>query len=265
MTVVGATRDVPVSTIPPIDAAESERLYAELTQSMTALLGGLSPEQWEAQTDCELWRVRDMIAHLTGWSEAFVSARELAHQSTGALRRRGELGNVVDAQNQVQVDDRRSISTGELLERFSSKAPRAAGRRRALSRAIGWLPAYVPYLGGWVDLRYVSNVIFLRDIYMHRIDIARATGIPYQAGPADQRVFDDIVRDWFERSGARARLEIDGALRGRYVAPAEPIATLSADGVEFTRMLFGRAGRDVVTVEGDETAAARWLDTFFPV
>ena len=100
---------------------------------------------------------------------------------------------------------------------------------------------------------------------MHRIDISRATGKPFQAGPADQRVFDDIVRDWFDRSGAQARLEIDGAVRGRYVASAEPLATLSADGVEFTRMLFGRAGKEVVTVEGDRAAAARWLDTFFPV
>jgi uncharacterized protein (TIGR03083 family) len=262
---VQATREVPVATIARIDDAEAERLYAELTASMTGLLSDLSPEEWGKPTECELWRVRDMIAHLTGWSEAIASTRELVHQTFGSVMRRGEFGNVIDAQNQVQVDDRSSLSVDELLQRFTTAAPLGAARRRKISKAVGWLPVFVPYLGGRIDLRYVTNVILTRDIYMHRIDISRATGRPYRAGAADQRVFDDIVRDWFERSKAAARLVIEGEIRGTYVSEATPTATLKADGVEWTRMLFQRTGREIVTIEGDAAAANGWLDTFFPL
>ena len=33
------------------------------------LLGGLKPEQWEAPTRCERWRVRDVVAHVISYDE----------------------------------------------------------------------------------------------------------------------------------------------------------------------------------------------------
>lgn len=262
---MGVASEVRTSSIPPLHATEAETLYAELVDSMVTLLRSLDARGWEAQTECELWRVRDMIAHLTGWNEAFASLRELGRQGSGAFRRRKEFGNVVDAQNQVQVDERRDLTTDELLSRFTKSAVRGAARRRAISRSIGRLPIYVPYLGGWITLSYLNDITFTRDVFVHRIDISRAVDTEYKASPADQRVFDDIVRDWFARSKARARLRATGELRGEYVSDDPAVATLSVDGVGFTRMLFGRTGKDVVSVEGDVQSGARWLDTYFPV
>ena len=260
-----ATEEIVVTSIEPIGRDEAERLSLRLTESMASLLEGLSQEQWDAQTDCELWRVRDMVAHLVGWSEALVSPREMGAQGIAALKRRGELGNIVDAQNQVQVDARRDLPTDELIARMRASGPRAARRRRSVSKALGWMPIYMGYMGGRISLSYLTDAIFPRDWLMHRIDISRALGRPLDVTAADQRLYDDIVRDWFGRTGAAARLHLTGDLGGAYVSAEPPVATLTADGVDFMRKLFGRASADVVRVEGDDAAAARWLATFFPV
>ena len=259
------TEETLVTSIAPVNRVEAEQLSNEMADTMVALLEQLTPEQWDTQTECELWRVRDMTAHLLGWSEALSSFKEMGTQSVGALRRRKELGNIVDAQNQVQVDARRNTSSEELIARIKTSAPKAARRRSSTSRSVGWIPFYMPYMGGWITLSYLTDEIFPRDWFMHRIDISRAIGLPFTAGPADQRMLNDIVRDWFERSEAEARLQLEGEIGGTYVSKAAPRATLTADSLEFIRMLFGRTDRSVVGVEGDGAAAQLWLDTFFPV
>ncbi len=259
------TQETTVTDIRPVDRHEAEQLSERMAESMLTLLRGLSSEEWEKPTDCELWRVRDMAAHLVGWSEALTSFKEMGSQGIGALRRRKELGNLVDAQNQVQVDAFRDISTDELLRRMEAATPGAARRRLGTSKYLGWIPFYMGYMGGWINVSYLTDAIFPRDWLMHRIDICRATGRPFSPTQADQRMLDDIVRDWFGRSGATARLELTGEPGGTYVSATPTTATLRAESLEFIRMLFGRADTSVVAVEGDETSARRWLDTFFPV
>lgn len=254
-----------VTDIAPIGRDEAERLSLELARSMVSLLERLSPTEWDAATDCELWRVRDMTAHLLGWSEALVSPKEMAAQGLAALRQRKELGNIVDAQNQVQVDARRDVPTAELLTRLTATAPGAARRRRSTSKTLGWIPLPIGYLGGWISLRYLTDTIFPRDWFMHRIDITRATGRPFEPTPADQRILDDIVRDWFGRSGASARLELSGEIGGVYTFPGHVGTTLRADALQYVRMLFGRADHSVVEVAGDAVSAERWFSTFFPL
>ena len=260
-----ATEEILVTNIEPLGVQEAERLSVEEAGSMVALLEQLSPEEWVMPTDCELWRVRDMVAHLVGWSEALVSFKEMGAQGLAAVGRRKELGNIVDAQNQVQVDTRRDADTTELVARMKAASPGAARRRRGASRALGWIPIYMGYMGGWITMSYLTDTIFPRDWLMHRIDISRATGRPLDVTPADKRLFDDIVRDWVARTGATARLHLRGDLGRTYVTPGHPTATLRAEAEEFMRMLFGRADKSVVQVDGDAEAAARWLATFFPV
>ena len=263
---VQAPGTIPVARLRPLGDAEAEGIYSALMRSMVDLLAELSPEEWDGPTVCDLWSVRDIVAHLTGWSEALLSPRELAGQSVKAVKRRRELGNIIDAQNQVQVDDRRDLSTNELLRRFETGGLRAARLRHRIATMVGWIPFYMGYLGGRFSLDYLSNAIFPRDILVHRIDISRATGRPVQLGPSDRRVIEDMVRDWFERSKAHATLVLTGDEGPEvYVSREPPRATLTVDRVEFVRMIFQRTDAGVVEVEGDESAAAAWLSTYFPL
>lgn len=254
-----------VTDIAPIHGHEAERLSSHMARELIDLVSDLSPEEWSSPTDCDLWSVRDHIAHQVGWHEAVLSFPELMRQFGGAVRRTRELGNVIDAQNQVQVDARRGLATDELVSNLERTYGDAATRRRKLGGLLGWIPAYSSYLGGWINVSYITDAIFPRDIYMHRVDIARATGRELRLGDPEHRLIEDIVRDWFGRTKENVRLVLTGPAGGTYESAGEPAVTFTADAVEFTRMLFGRAGREVLEISGDRATAERALSVYFPV
>lgn len=76
-------------------------------RDVAALLATLTPEQWEAPSLCEGWRVRDVVAHTISYD----------HLSRRGLLRRFVQGRVVRA-NQVGVDEMASLTTAELQERY---------------------------------------------------------------------------------------------------------------------------------------------------
>jgi hypothetical protein len=165
----------------------------------------------------------------------------------------------------VQVDARRGLSTDELISSLEKTYEGAASRRRKLGDLLGWIPAYSSYLGGWINVSYVTNAIFPRDIFMHRVDIAKATSRDLRLGEPERRLIEDIVRDWYARVKENVRLELTGPAGGTFLPDQEPTVTFTADAVEFTRMLFGRAGREVLEITGDRATAERALSVYFPV
>ena len=262
---VSATSAVRASDIEPIDSAEAERLSTDMTRALIDLLQTLDQDHWDLPTDCELWSVRDHLAHQVGWNEALASFKELAHQVGRAARRTKELGNIIDAQNQVQVDERRDATPDELIARLEETFERAASKRHRLTSILGPIPVYSSYMGGWINVAYLANAIFPRDILMHRIDVARATGKALRLGRSEQRIVEDIVKDWFGRTRAKVRLELQGPAGGVFTSSEEPVATIAADAIEFVRLLFGRADRSVLLITGDLSEVERALDVFFPV
>ncbi|HYI45606.1 MAG TPA: maleylpyruvate isomerase family mycothiol-dependent enzyme [Actinomycetota bacterium] len=251
--------------IAPIGTNEAERISADMVRGLIDLLKTLPPEEWDRPTDCDLWSVRDHVAHQVGWHEALLSFPELMRQMGSAVRRSKELGNVIDAQNQVQVDARRGLSTDDLIARLENTYVAAATKRRKLGSMLGWIPAYSSYLGGWINVSYVTDAIFPRDIYMHRVDIAKATGKEMVMGESERRLIEDIIRDWYGRTKESVRLELTGPAGGTYEGDRTPTVTFTADAVEFTRLLFGRAERDVLEISGDRATAERALSVYFPV
>lgn len=76
-------------------------------QELVALCKTLTPEEWNAPSLCEGWRVRDVVAHIIGGQKDIVT-----YFTSGSKA------------NQKMVDKRRDISTAELvrqLEEISSK------------------------------------------------------------------------------------------------------------------------------------------------
>ena len=90
------------------------------------------------------------------------------------------------------------------------------------------------------------DVIYTRDTWMHRVDLAQATGLPLElTADHDGRLVADVVRDWADRHGRPFRIQLDGPAGGSY-AQGVGGEEHNLDAVEFCRIL--RAGeRDPVS------------------
>ena len=86
-----------------------EMATAERTD-LADLLATLTPEQWEAQSLCERWRVRDVVAHVMSFDGV-----SLLGMFGRVIR-----GRIIDA-NQVWVDELASLRTEQLLDRLQAR------------------------------------------------------------------------------------------------------------------------------------------------
>jgi uncharacterized protein (TIGR03083 family) len=205
-----------------------------------ALLEDLSDAEWRRPTDCSEWDVREMVAHLVGAAEAGASMRAMVHQARlGRRLRPGEPG--VDGMNAVQVQEREDAEPDRLRADLASAGARAVRRRSGLPAALRALRVpFGPPLGT-KPLGYLMDRIYTRDAWLHRIDIARATGRPLElTADHDGRIVADVVAEWAHAHGRPFRLTLTGPAGGSWSAgtAGEEIAL---DAVEFCRILSGRA------------------------
>ena len=106
-------------------------------------------------------------------------------------------------------------------------------------------------------LSYVLDVLGLRDPWMHRVDLARATGRPLVLGGHDRVVVAQVVADlgraW---EGPAVLLELTGPAGGRWaLGDGSPVATVRADAVDYLRALSGRNDHPALEADGDQAAA----------
>ena len=242
-----------------ISHAEGKALAERQCTAMLELLRGLRPEEWTARTDCELWAVQDIVAHLCGWAEAVSSPREMIRQTRQIREQRSRFPTFLEAQNQVQVESRVSLGPAGLLARLELWAPRSLRARDRYGRFGKGIPFFYGAPLGATNLAYVMDVIFTRDWFMHRIDITRGTGRQLDLGESEARLIADMVRDWTRRFKPDMRLELTGPAGGSFVAGNGGRATATVDAVEFCRLQAGRADVSVVGIDGDRAAAERWL------
>jgi len=104
-----------------------------------------------------------------------------------------------------------------------------------------------PVFETWT-LGYLVDVIYLRDLWMHRVDLYRALGRPLVVDPDhDGRIVADVVAEWARRHGRPFLLTLTGPAGGTFAGGRgderneadTPRFTL--DAVEFCRTLAGRA------------------------
>ena len=238
-----------------IGEAQNDALLRELR--------ALGPEDWDAPTDCEGWRVRDVVAHLLGWAEFFTSATEFRHQSKVFLPGKKDLPTTTDEQNELQVRDRLDLSPQDLLAALETALPRFLSFRLRAGRVARVVPFYAGIIGP-STVGFLMISIFSRDMFMHRVDISRATGRELELGEWDRRLVADVVRHWGRRTKADARLVLSGGAGGDFVLGAGSRARVSGNALEFCRVLTGRAEPEVMQVEGDRAAALMWLRTRVP-
>jgi uncharacterized protein (TIGR03083 family) len=248
---------VAAARLPPTDPDQAASIGQAESRATLALLRTLGDGDWTQPTDCTEWDVRTLVAHLIAQCEDSIHLTTmLRRQLVG--RRRYPTKTAVDAHMAVGVDDHLAQSGPELVERFARLWPRAVRVRRqrpGLLRRIT-VDSGIPGQPRW-PVAYLLDVIFNRDLWMHRIDLVRATGRPLVIGDHDQhiaaQVIHDLARGW---STAPVALELTGRAGGSWLlGTGDPVAVVRADAVAYLRALSGRDD-DVVLelLTGDATA-----------
>lgn len=253
--------------IPRLTHAEASRLAREEVQRLIALVDTLEGADWDQSTDCTLWRVREMVAHLAGACASGASIREFLRQMRSPYDSKTEM--MIDGINRLQVTERAGHSTKALQDEFRELGPKAADARARIPWLIRVLRIpFGPPLGV-APVAYLTDVIYPRDQWMHRADISRATKrTPTLDDHHDARMIALVVRDLALKLKKNPRYTIDLHLTGpaggsyRFGNSAQADASITIDPVQFARLASERISPDeahtVSRTSGDESAV-RWF------
>jgi hypothetical protein len=90
-------------------------------------------------------------------------------------------------------------------------------------------------------LGYLMDRIYTRDAWLHRVDIARATGQELVlTAEHDGRFVADVVAEWAKVHGQPYRLTLTGPAGGTWTSGVGG-EEITLDALEFCRILSGRA------------------------
>jgi len=216
-------------------------LAATEYQRFSDMLRSLGPGEWGKQTECPGWDVRAMAAHALGMVEMAASLRENNRQLRLARSRGGEF---VDSLTALQVEERQDMTPAQITNRFAARGPKAARARR---RTPGFIRRRVMpermAIGGreeaWT-LGYLIDIILTRDPWMHRADLAAATGARHVlTADHDGVLVADVVAEWAARHGQPYALHLTGPAGGTWTS-GDDGPVIETDAVEFCRLLSGR-------------------------
>jgi uncharacterized protein (TIGR03083 family) len=257
--------------IAPLSHVEAGALARVELERFLQLLEALGPEDWECPTMCTAWSVRDILAHQAGAYSAGASFAELRRQFSQKVPPGCEMIDVVNAS---QIAERAGRTPAELLAELREVGPRAIAARQR----IPWLPRNIPLPIpglGWCRLGYLTDEIFLRDTWSHRVDVSYATGRPLLLTPEHDGRFTALIgRDLALRltpklNGAAVLFELDGPAGGRFRMgqATNPAATITMDAIDFHLRVSARiTGEQALMrsrIRGDEALAADVLQRIF--
>jgi uncharacterized protein (TIGR03083 family) len=221
--------------------AAANRLAENEYQRVLAALRALAPDDWAKPTGCTGWDVRAVAAHLLGMAEMAATTRENLRQNLIAGRRGGVF---IDALTGLQVEERAHLTPVQLMDRFAAVAPRAARARARTPGLLRRLPMprreLFPGDHAWT-FGYLLETILTRDPWMHRVDIADATGQPMRlTAEHDGVLVADVAAEWAGRHGQPCTLTLTGPAGGRWTF-GRGGPELELDALDFCRRISGRA------------------------
>jgi uncharacterized protein (TIGR03083 family) len=235
---------IDVTTIVRIGHDEAMRVTPVEFDRMLDLLRELHGDDWTRPTDNDQWDVRATVLHLLGAVEGNASLRESVSQFTRGKRLFKVIGghHWVDGINEIQIRDRAGLTDEQIVHRYEAAAPKAVRVRAALPVAIRRLR--VIDMGdpiGKETVGYLMDMVYTRDVWMHRVDIARAAGKELDLTPEhDGRMITDMVAEWASYFDGPFTLELTGVAGGRFHRGTGG-EHASIDAVEFVRIISGRA------------------------
>ncbi len=233
---------------PAIERSTAMRLAETEYERVANAVDALQPEDWTQPTDCPAWDVRQLVAHIAGMARFISTPLEMARQLRAAKRRQQDHQALIDAQTAVQVEEREHLGPEEVRVELRRVGPRAAkGRRRApgfVRRRRMPEPQVVNGAQETWSIGYLTDVILTRDPWMHRLDLARATGrAPVLTADHDGVLVADVVNEWARRHGRPYRLELTGPAGGSWISGTGG-EEIVMDAAEFCRVISGRPGPD---------------------
>lgn len=242
-----------VESIPPIGREEAHDLARTEYARFADLLRSLAPDDWTKPTDCPRWDARAVAGHSAGMMATFTGYRTMMRAMNAATREAKRSGTpMIDVLTAKQVEDHAALSTSELIDTIDRVGPKAA-RWRTTRPAVFRRISMAEEVGGKKEtwrMAYLLDVILTRDPWMHRVDIARATGRELTLTPDhDGRIVADVVAEWTRRHGRACTLTLTGPAGGTYTTGGTG-EQLELDAVEFCRTLAGRSsGTGLLTQE----------------
>ena len=178
-----------------------------------------------------------------------VHARERPPTASGRAHRKQHGGPLEAALSAVQVRERADLSPAQIVERLATVAPKTVrGRTRtpALVRNHAKMAVDGPVHETW-KLGYLIDTIYLRDLWMHRIDVAHALARPSSSAPTTT---DGSSPTSSPNGHAATASPSSSSSPARRVASTHTMQRLrdaerlSLDAVEFCRTLAGRRHGD---------------------
>jgi uncharacterized protein (TIGR03083 family) len=238
-----ASRDV--ATIGVIGHAEAMALAATENDRFVAAARCISDDGWRQPTDNDEWDVRAMTLHVLGTWEGNASVRQNIHQMRlGRSWAKKRSRPLVDGINQVQIDERRHLTDQEIVDGLARNARRAVTGRARVPSPMRKLKTKVemPYGTERWSLGFLLDIVYTRDTWMHRVDLARATETPLELDDEhDRRIVEDVVAEWARRHGQPFTLVLTGPAGGSYASGSSDVSdALELDAVEFCRIVSGR-------------------------
>jgi uncharacterized protein (TIGR03083 family) len=238
----------PNSVRPALLRPTTMRLAHTEYQRVIDVVEALRPEDWTRPTDCTAWDVRQVVSHIAGHAQLVSSPLEMARQLRAAKARQQDGQASIDALTAFQVEERQHLGPEQLRSELRRAFPRAVKGRRRIPGFVRRLSLGDPEIVNGVPekwtLGYAIDVIFTRDPWMHRLDLARATGQALVlTADHDGVIVADVVAEWARRHGRPYRLELTGPAGGRWSSGTDG-EQIVMDAADFCRILSGRPGAD---------------------
>ena len=142
------------------DAPRALQIATAERQDLAALLADLTPAQWECQSLCSLWQVRDVAAHVVSYDLLDPPA---------LLRRFAAAKLSPPRANQIGVERARPLSTTQLTDALLQHS-----RPRGLAASL-------------------RGIVGLSDAVIHHQDIRRPLGRPRTIPPERLRAVLDYL------------------------------------------------------------------------
>lgn len=259
--------------IPPLTHHEASVLMAEEAKRTLSLFASLSGDDWSQPTACTLWNVHEVASHLVGESAGYASWGQFYRLFLNIFNKRGYFRkgmDLLDALNQMMVDDRANHTPAELIAELREAAPKAIKMRLDLP---AWLRAVVmpiPALGT-VRLDYLTDTIYPRDTWMHRVDISRAAGKELVFDSAhDARIIELAIRELAQITQAHLGdesivLRLDTQAGGEWLIGKNPMdsAQIECGLIDFMLLVSGRIKPDEALkharIHGDQSLGTRFI------
>lgn len=230
---------------PALDRATAMRAAATEYDRMAEVLADLRTQEWALPTPCPAWDVRQLACHMVGMAKMASSPLESNRQMRKAKAGAALTGtDELTALTSLQVSERDDWSPADVVAGARRIAPRAARGRRLTPSFVRRRPMPTAQdVGGRLEdwsLGYLIDIILTRDPWMHRMDLAQATGRdPFLTAEHDGVIVADVVAEWAARHDAAYDLTLTGPAGGHWQRGSGG-EHIEMDAVDFCRTLSGR-------------------------